>query len=180
MNDLWYHEYTHISQSIFLEAEAIHNNFNTVYWHQSLNIMSTSKTYLNVNINHTITCMCHQAQGLTQIQRENYDTIGQHQIKQLLSLYARFCIFFLSLQWMNKLILEWKHHLITFTSTITNTIIILLIDSTNRWNILHPIKACWTRQSMLKLLHKRDEESHYPSANKNSYSTPKSFSRSII
>lgn len=98
-NDLQYHEYTQISQSIFLEAEAIHNNFNTVYWYLSLNIMSISKTYLNVNINRTVTCMCHQAQGLTQIQRENYDSIGQHQIKQQpRSLYVRFCIFFLSLQ----------------------------------------------------------------------------------
>lgn len=66
-NDLRYHEYTQISQYIFLEAQAIHNNFNTVYWYQSLNTMSTSKTYLNVNINHAVTCTCHQAQRLTQI-----------------------------------------------------------------------------------------------------------------
>lgn len=93
-NDLRYHEYTQISQYIFLETEAIHNNFNTVYQYQSLNMMSTFKTYLNVNINCTVTCMCHQAQGLTQIQRENYDSIGPHQIKQQLSLYVRFCILF--------------------------------------------------------------------------------------
>lgn len=98
-NDLRYHEYAQISQYIFLEAQATHNNLNTVYWYQSLNTTSTSKSYLNININRTVTCTCHQAQGLTQIQRENYDSTGQHQIKQQqLSLYVRFCIFFQSLQ----------------------------------------------------------------------------------
>lgn len=107
-SDLWYHEYTQISQNIFLEAQAIYNNFNTVYWYQILNTTSTSKAH----INHTVTCTCHQAQGLTQTQRENYDSIGQQQIKQQeLSLYVRFYIFFLSLQWMNKLILEWNNTL---------------------------------------------------------------------
>lgn len=90
-NGLWYHEYTQTSQYIFLETEDIHNNFNTVYHYQSLNMMSTSRSiWMSILIARSHACVTR----LTQIQRENYDSIGQHQIKQQLSLYVRFCIFF--------------------------------------------------------------------------------------
>lgn len=75
-----------------------------------------------------------------QIQRGNYDSVGPNEDRQQqLSLYVTFYLFF-SLQWTNKLVLEWNNSLQPFVSIFTNSIIISFINSTNRCNSLHTLK----------------------------------------